>query len=231
MKNKIKFRLCSVAIFIILTNSCKKVDNNNTLPTIKDIDGNVYHIVTIGTQVWMVENLNVTHYRNGETIQNILIDSLWMRDTIGSYCNYFNKDSFGLIYGKLYNWYAINNPRNIAPTGWHVPTDAEWTVLINYLGGDSIAGGKMKEKGAKHWQNPIFIETTDESGFTALPGGRRDCNGHFPGEVGFRGYWWSSTGGGTYGSYYLWMVSPAPNVFRMDNCEQHGLSVRCIKDK
>jgi uncharacterized protein (TIGR02145 family) len=234
MKNKreiIIYPFSIMAMFLLmLTYSCKDDENKDPLNKVRDIDGNLYHTVTIGTQVWMVENLNVTHYRNGKPIQNITIDSLWMSDTIGAYCNHSNKDSLGLIYGKLYNWYAVNNPLSLAPAGWHVPSDAEWTELINYLGGDSVAGAKLKEAGTKHWKNPIYYKTTNESGFTALPGGNRDCNGYFGYDFGFRGFWWSSTGGDTYGSFYRWMVAPDCMVYRWSYCEKTGFSVRCIKD-
>jgi len=138
--------------------------------TITDIDGNVYHSVTIGTQTWMVENLRTSKYRNGDSIINVTNNTSWSTLTSGAYCDYDNTPNNSIIYGKLYNWYAINDSRSIAPMGWHVPTDVEWTTLITYLGGESIAGGKLKETGIIHWETPNG-DATNTSIFTGLPGG------------------------------------------------------------
>jgi uncharacterized protein (TIGR02145 family) len=138
--------------------------------TVTDIDGNIYHTVTIGTQVWMVENLKTTKYRNGDPIPNVT-GNAWAALTTGAYC-WYNNDAatYKATYGALYNWYAVADSRNIAPTGWHVPTDAEWTTLTTFLGGESVAGGKLKETGTNHWTSPN-TGATNETGFTALPGG------------------------------------------------------------
>ena len=132
MKNNLLFySLAIMGMFLLLISGCKKGVNKNNLPAnaVKDIDGNVYHTVTIGTQVWMVENLKVTKYRDGTPIPNKTDATEWGSLTTGAYCDYDNTVSNSTIYGKLYNWYAVNDWRNIAPTGWHVPTDAEWTTL------------------------------------------------------------------------------------------------------
>src|SRR5665647_3709784 len=129
-----------------LLNNCKKeatTDPDQTSGTVTDIDGNVYHTVTIGTQVWMVENLKTTKYRNGDPIPNVTDNIAWGALTTGAYCNYNNDTNNSITYGRLYNWYAANN-RNIAPSGWHVPTVAEWTILITYVGGKSVGGDKLK---------------------------------------------------------------------------------------
>jgi len=140
--------------------------------SVTDIDGNVYQTVKIGNQWWMMENLKVTSYRNGEAIPNVTDTTEWYNLTTGAYCYYDNDAYNTTIYGRLYNWYSINDSRSIAPTGWHVPTDEEWTTVINYLGGESVAGGKLKENGTTHWTSPNN-GATNESGFSALPGGYR----------------------------------------------------------
>jgi uncharacterized protein (TIGR02145 family) len=220
--------------------SCKKetTTQNNTGenavygPKITDIEGNSYKTVTIGTQTWMAENLKVSKYNDGTTITNIPDNTKWVNDTTGAWSNYNNSDSLGKIYGKLYNWYAVskttNGNKNVCPTGWHVPTDAEWTILTDYLGGASIAGGEMKEVGTTSWNSPNK-GATNTSLFSGLPGGARDDSGGY-GYIGKFGGWWSS-------SEFL----PSNILIRSleyDNgkadwsyaYEEGGLSVRCLKD-
>jgi uncharacterized protein (TIGR02145 family) len=139
---------------------------------VKDIDNNVYHTVTIGYQVWLKENLNTTHYRNGEPIPNRQDSITWYKEQSGAYCEYGNLPANGQTYGKLYNWYAVNDPRNLCPTGWHVPIVADWEILITFLGGKQVAGGKLKETGTSHWLTPN-TGATNETEFTALPSGYR----------------------------------------------------------
>jgi len=140
--------------------------------TVTDIDGNCYRTVTIGTQVWMAENLKVTHDCNGEAIPNVTDGATWAGLTAGAYCEYNNDVNNVATYGRLNNWYAVADSRNISPAGWHVASDAEWQTLSIFLGGDAIAGGKMKETGTTHWYSPN-TGATNESGFSALPGGYR----------------------------------------------------------
>ena len=166
MKNQLI--LFTIFLMLFSTISCKQKLND----TVVDFDGNVYHTVKIGTQFWMAENLKVTHYQNGDAIPNVTDSTKWIKLKTGAYCNYNNDTNISRTYGRLYNWYALNDSRNIAPKGWHVPTNAEWTILIQYLGGDKKAGGKMKEKGTMHWKTPN-IGATNESGLGVLPGGDR----------------------------------------------------------
>lgn len=133
-------------------------------------DDKVYKIVKIGNQVWMAENLNTSHYLNGDSIPQVQDKAEWVALTTGAWCYYQNDAENGKTYGKLYNWYAVNDPRGLAPEGWHIPTDAEWIALIDYLGGTNVAGGKMKQIGTVHWISPN-LGATNESGFSALPGG------------------------------------------------------------
>lgn len=143
--NKVLFFL-----FLILL-SCNKNDNISVVKKeVKDFDGNVYDTVVIGTQVWLVQDLKVTHYQNGDPIPNVTDGTNWSSLTSGAYCDYDNAPSNSTIYGKLYNWFTVRDSRNICPSGWHVPTDAEWETLINHLGGSEVAGCKLKEQGTEH---------------------------------------------------------------------------------
>jgi uncharacterized protein (TIGR02145 family) len=223
------YPLAILGVFLMLTTSCKKKDDNNTPPTteiVTDIDGNVYHSITIGTQVWMVENLKTTKYRNGDPIPNVTEDT-WGNLTTGAYCNYNNNANNSTTYGRLYNWFAVNDSRNIAPTGWHVPNDAEWATLTNYLVGNGVAGGKLKEKGTTHWQSPN-IGATNESNFTALPGGYR-LEGGFV-YIGKAGCWWSTTVYNTPDACYqnLWYDSEGLGFGNYSLVA--GYSVRCLRD-
>jgi len=183
--------------------------------------------VTIGSQVWMKKNLNVTYYRNGDPIPNVTDPTAWSNLTTGAYCNYDNDESHSVSDGKLYNWYAVNDPRGLAPRGWHVPSDAEWTTLVNYLGGENVAGGKLKA--TIHWNYPN-TGATNESGFTAYPGGyRNNLNGNFM-EVGLYGYWRSPTGGNPNQDYVRKMSYNSTQVNRILVANTNGHSVRCVKD-
>jgi uncharacterized protein (TIGR02145 family) len=196
--------------------------------TVTDIDGNVYQTVTIGTQVWMAENLKVTHYRNGEAIPNVTDNTTWYNLTTGAYCEYNNDLNNVATYGRLYNWHAVGDSRNIAPTGWHVPTDAEWQTLVDYLGGSSVAGGKMKEAGTTHWLSPN-TGATNESGFSGLPGGGRSSNGPYD-YVGYYACFWSSTEGSSSGAWCRYLYCGNSVVTRLNDDKHLGFSVRCVKD-
>jgi uncharacterized protein (TIGR02145 family) len=196
--------------------------------TVTDIDGNVYQTVTIGTQVWMKENLKVTHYRNGDEIPNVTVNAAWAALTTGAYCEYNNDVNNVATYGRLYNWYAAADSRNIAPTGWHVPTDAEWQTLVDYLGFGTIAGGKMKEAGTTHWTIPN-TGATNESGFTALPGGYRISNGTY-GSMSTNTAYWSSTESNSLFAWYRRLDYSNTGIYRYDNNKVYGFSVRCVKD-
>ena len=180
------YRISGAILLIFLIHFCKKSDDN----VIKDGDGNVYTSVKIDTQVWIVENLKTTKYNDGIAIPLVTDNSDWGNLTTSAYCWYTNDAAANKsTYGSIYNWYAVNTGK-LCPTGWHVPTDEEWTILINYLGGGSVAGNKLKEAGTIHWISPNA--GTNESGFTALPGGRRTSAGIYVSLTDY-GYWWSST--------------------------------------
>jgi uncharacterized protein (TIGR02145 family) len=213
-------------MLLMLTNSCEK-DDNNTTGTVTDIDGYLYHTVTIGTQVWMVENLKTTKYRDGTSIPKVTENNAWGNLTTGAYCDYNNTPSNSATYGKLYNWYAVNTGK-LCPTGWHVATDAEWTTLTTFLGGESIAGDKLKETGITHWNSPN-TGATNETGFTALPGGYRLYDGPFY-SIGYYGYWWSATEDNATHAWSRNMSYNSSDVDRNANNKELGFSVRCVRD-
>jgi uncharacterized protein (TIGR02145 family) len=207
--------------------------------TIIDIDGNVYNTVKIGNQWWMAENLKVTRYRNGDNIPNAISSSEWSGLSNGAYCYYDNNSSNADTYGYLYNWAAVNDNRNIAPEGWHVPTDEEWKELEIFLGmSESQAngtgkrgtdeGGKLKEVGTVHWLSPN-TGATNETGFTALAGGNRSDQGVF-GNIGYAANFWPFT---EYNNNLAWgrgLNYNRADIGRNASPKGYGFSVRCVKD-
>jgi uncharacterized protein (TIGR02145 family) len=182
--------------------------------------------VNIGTQKWMKENLDVMTYRNGDIIPQVTDPNAWAGLTSGAWCYSSNDPADGAIYGKLYNWYAVNDPRGLAPVGWHIPTDAEWSTLGNYLGVN--AGGKLKANGTNLWKYPNTGQA--DCGFSGLPGGSRDLNGVFS-DVGFGGNWWSTTQASSTGAWYRNLFYSSGDLTRYSfNNLRWGFSVRCIKD-
>jgi uncharacterized protein (TIGR02145 family) len=206
--------------------------------TVTDIDGNIYNTITLGTQVWMVENLKTTRYRDGTSITNVSDNAAWASATSGAYCDYNNDAANAVDYGRLYNLYAIKDSRNIAPAGWHLPNMSEWLTAINYLGGGGIAGGRMKEAGLVHWNAPN-TGADNSSWFTALGSGFRSPvpSGSF---YNFKNsaYFWSSSSNLSNPS------SPTINsfIFNYNSADYtmqwgsisggatYGYAVRCIKD-
>ena len=200
--------------------------------TVTDIDGNVYQTVTIGNQEWLAENLKVTHYRNGEVIPNETDDNTWDSLTTGAWCTYDNSGNEDTVatYGRLYNWYAVSDSRDIAPTGWHVATDAEWQMLVDSLGGDTVAGGQLKEVGTTHWASPN-TGATNESGFSALPGGYRGgSSGGTYNVVGIVAYFWSSTEFSSVGAWNRSLSYGYSDLYRGSSGKGDGFSVRCVRD-
>lgn len=219
----------------ILADSCKKEDDFPKAVT--DIDGNVYHTVKIGDQVWMVENLKTTRYRNGDPIENIMDPAVWKTTTEGGYCNYINNEEFGNKFGRLYNWNAMYDSRQIAPKGWHVPNDEEWATLVKVLNYKVGTTEAQLLAANTDWKNTTVggaagfdLQANNATGFTALPGGMRDSFGTF-GYVGSTGGWWSSS----YNSN-----NPTASCRELDwdrltlnyviTHSRNGLSIRCIKD-
>jgi len=197
--------------------------------TVTDIDGNIYNTITLGTQVWMVENLRTTLYRDGSSIPNITDNAGWAATTEGAFCDYDNDPDNAAVYGRLYNKYAVLDTRNIAPDGWHVPSTAELITLFNYVGGYDVAGGRMKETGSEHWLSPN-TGADNSSGFTAVGAGwRSNYDGTFYG-LQNRNYFWSSIE--TYTTFILDYDSESYTIssYGCPSCWTYGYSVRCIKD-
>jgi len=206
-------------------------NSNLNYGSVTDIDGNVYKTIVIGNQTWMAENLRTTKYRNGVAIPNITVveDKNWSSLVTGAWCNYEDDEASIAKYGNLYNWYAVIDSLNIlAPIGWHVPSDLEWSTLAAYLGGDSIAGGKLKEIGTLSWFSPN-VGANNESGFSAIPGGGRSHTGAL-GYFGSFGYWWSTTKADDTYAWNRGMFFNARFVGRYNCDKRGGLSVRCVKD-
>jgi uncharacterized protein (TIGR02145 family) len=217
----------------------KPISSSST--TVTDFDGNVYNTITIGSQVWMAENLKTTHYSDGTAIPLVTGNSNWdtLTATSKAYC-WYNDDVINkATYGALYTWAAAmngaasvtTNPsgvQGVCPTGWHLPSDAEWTQLTDYLGGTGVAGGKLKESGTTHWTSPN-TGATNETGFTALPGGYRNCDGTFY-VIGDYGLWWVSEELDSYSAYYRDMYYDTSYVSRYGDYKEVGFSVRCLRD-
>ena len=184
--------------------------------------------ITIGTQVWMTKNLDVATFRNGDPIPQAKTNEEWVKagdNQQPAWCYYDNDPANGAKYGKLYNWYAVNDSRGLAPVGYHIPSDAEWKILTDFLGGEEVAGTKMKS--TDFWANSG--NGTNESGFSGLPGGNRNSNGPFV-TIGKYGLWWSSTKTDTLTAWYRYLNCYSGDVFRDANDEQVGFSVRCLRD-
>lgn len=218
------FLLPGFTFLICLTVSCKKHDTTPQTST-PVIEG-----VTIGTQTWTKKNLDVDHYKNGDAIPEVKDFAVWKNLKTGAWHYYDNDANNGKIYGKLYNWYAVTDPRGLAPSGCHIPSDAEWSVLTTYLGGESAAGGKIKEAGTSHWISPNTA-ADNSSGFNALPAGTSTSAIFW--QLGYNSYWWSTTsfasGNDTF-VYFRAVYNNSGAVNRAATDISGSLSVRCIKD-
>ena len=205
---------------------------NCGISSVSDVDNNSYPTVQIGSQCWIMSNLTVSKYRNGENIPTGLSNSAWQNTTSGAYAIYINDVGNDGLYGKLYNHYAVTDSRGLCPTGWHVPTDADWTTLENHLGGSGVAGGALKSTAMQPtlggWSSPN-TGATNSSFFTALPGGFRANNGDFYNLSNY-GYWWSSfVVAGLYSQYRV-LFSIYNSTQNYQGSRLYGLSVRCLKD-
>jgi uncharacterized protein (TIGR02145 family) len=189
-----------------------------------------YESVKIGDQVWMKRNLDVSHFRNGDPIPEAKTNEEWEKagkEGKPAWCYYANDPEKGKIYGKLYNWFAVNDPRGLAPKGWHVPSDQEWRELVDFLGGKEVAGGKMKTTGTTHWDIPNE-GATNLIGFSGLPGGGRYYDGNFS-YLGYYGGWWSSTEHSSTNAWHRNLYSSYA-VARSYDFKELGFSVRCVRD-
>lgn len=218
------FLMPAVALIVLLT-----ALSSIQAQVVTDYDGNIYDTVVIGTQTWLKQNLKTTHYNSGDLIRNVTSAASWAALISGARC-YYNNDSLSndSVYGALYNWYAVASPNNLCPSGWKVPSDADWQAAEAFLGGSLTAGGQMKEAGTLHWTSPNN-GATNSTGFTGLPGGMRTPVNPVFQTLAENGLWWTSTTSGSYAwSTYMWYMNagidhnPAPKTY--------GFSVRCIKD-
>lgn len=244
---KIMFKKSLAVLCLLMAVSCKKENSSlQSKPSINELSTATLsadaenaaaanaNVIKIGTQRWMIKNLSVARYKNGDKIPQVKDSAEWASLTTGAWCYYKNNAITGATYGKLYNWYAVNDPRGLAPTGFHIPSDAEWTTLSTFLGGDLLAGGKMKSTGTIQvgtglWNSPN-TDATNSTGFTGLPGGYRNNNAVFY-YNGFNGYWWSSTANeNNIDAFYRNLSYDNSHLFRTYLNKNYGYSVRCVKD-
>lgn len=200
-------------------------NSNLQYNTMTDIDGNIYKTIEIGNQVWMAENLKVSRYRNGDSIPIVVDSSKWVGLSSGASCHYNQNLGYMPVYGKLYNWHVTEDIRKIAPDGWHIPTEGEWEILINYL--SNMQGNKLREKGSKHWKSPN-TSASNESGFTALPAGFRYRNLGFD-DLSFSANWWSASGNGTYATMFTLGYNQESMIKNLEY-KINGYAIRCVKD-
>ena len=223
MRKTASMLICAfiMGLFLALASSCSKDDAPDTQETIKDVDGNKYKIVTIGTQIWMAENLKTTKFNDGEDIPLITSNDTWAALTIAGYCWYNNDEAtYKATYGALYNWFTVSTGK-LCPAGWHVPTNLDWDTLL-----EATEGGMIKETGTTHWISPN-AGATNKFGFTALPGGYRSGKGGDFFGIGEKAYWWS-------GNKMICYTNHSDNIIGLkwlfNNTEQYGQSIRCVKD-
>jgi uncharacterized protein (TIGR02145 family) len=202
---------------------------NKNYGIVTDVDGNTYKTITIGEQIWMAENLRVTRYRNGDTIPRVIDTEEWRNLDKGAYCHYNSTNNFDTIatYGRLYNWFAATDSRNIAPKGWRVATSEDWNILIDYLGGDEVAGNKLKEAGYDHWT--YSNDADNSSGFTALPGGYRPHDKKTE-QMNLYGGWWTTKSYDSTTAIFFYINDWQSTVYNHRHFKITGISIRCIKN-
>lgn len=220
---------CCIVANIAFISSCKKTTTTTETPgptSVTDIDGNVYNVIKIGTQYWTTENLRTTKYNDGTTIPTGLNNTDWAALTTGSYAIYNDDPINNTMYGKLYNWHAVNTGK-LAPAGWHVPSSTEWDVLINYLGGGTVAGGKMKSTSSL-WNTPN-TGADNSSGFNGLPAGYRGTTGGYS-TLGNTGYFWQSDERNSTQGNYINLQKNYASTFSNGATKTFGYAVRLVKD-
>lgn len=230
-----KMKLLLFAGLVAAMASCKKEETPAPDTSIRDADGNVYHEVKIGTQTWLLENLRTTKFRNGDPIPNVTDFTQWKNLSTPAYCTYNNDGSIAANEGRLYNWFTVTDSRGICPPGYHIPTRDEWITLRDYLGGENVAGGKMKSTGEDYWTGNVGA--TNESGFTGKGAGLRSTALYADEDYQHRkslGMHWSSTGilppGNDVSAWYFHLQYNIPNGMVSFIDKTCGLSIRCIKD-
>ena len=244
---RLKLQIALATIFVVLSSDFSvNAQTNNTNSTdsvpsiVKDIDGNVYHTVVIGKQVWLQENLRTKKYRNGKSIAKNITKAQWSTDKSGACAVYDNDSIKENAFGLLYNWYAIANPAGLCPVGWHVPKDTEWNTMVKYLDDyadttelkrvqSEIAGGELKEIGYAHWTTPN-TGATGTSNFLGFGGGNKSADGKCN-DVGAYGYWWTATSSSSAEAYGRLLSYFNGNIDRFKTSKNLGFSVRCLKNK
>jgi len=202
----------------------------STYGIMTDIDGHTYKTIRIGNQIWMAENLKVTHYKNGDIIPSNMNDSLWYSLSMGASANYPTHENYVNTFGLLYNWYTINNSRDLAPEGWHIPTYNEWLELIDLSGGLDSAGNTLKDSRSQYWTTSSS-DTPSESLFMALPGSRRNEDGGYNGSpIGQYGFFWTSTEDSEYLAWFFQLSAHHSRVSRGHYDKRNGFSIRCVKN-
>ncbi len=224
----INFKTMKINLFILSFLMLNMISVNSQ--TVTDIDGNVYTTVSIGNQVWLGENLKVTKYNNQDPISLVLDDTQWSTQTQPAYCYYQGVNNNASTYGNLYNWYVIKDARNVCPTGYHVPSITEWEELITFLGGNALAGGKLKEIGFTHWLSPN-TGADNSSGFTLLSSGWRANNNGFYENLSYMAYVWSSTSVDAQSSSIILVGYDSQAAYTSDSHILTGLPIRCLKDE
>lgn len=245
--NKILIAFVLIVVLTLFYTSCSKDEetitpppnqttNNNDINITFDIgagvtfDGYTYSSIVLGNgQEWLAENLRTTIYCNGDPIPNVTDGTQWSNLTTGAWVFQENDSQYENPYGKLYNWYAVGDSRNVCPCGWHVPSDTELLTLVDYLGGETVAGGKMKSTNTQYWNSPN-TDATNTSGFTGLAAGQRTSGGTF-GNIGFNLFCWSSTENNTNNAWIRSLSNNNGNAERLGFFpKENGMSIRCIKD-
>jgi uncharacterized protein (TIGR02145 family) len=234
IRKQILFSLSLLVLISCGKNTTESEEDEGKTGTIKDVEGNRYQVIKIGSQWWMAENLQTTKYANGEWIINVTGSKTWPNLSTGAYCNYGNDFNNKAIYGNLYNWHAVTDSRHLAPVGWHIPTDKEWQILIEFLGGHNLAGGRLKDTGTIEAGDGLWYApnagATNESFFSALPGGFRLGLGTFDG-LGSTPHFWSSTEKSDSTAWQLYLNTSNSDANLDANAwKQAGYSIRCIRD-
>ena len=217
---KIKSLLVLILFYIRLTSGMAQ--------TVADSDGNKYPIITIGKQIWMAENLKTTRFNDGKEIPLVTADKMWKSIETPAYCWLHNDIANKEVYGALYNWYSVNT-KKLCPAGWRVPSKSDWADLVLFLGDENIAGAKLKEEGSKHWKDNIII-STDEFGFTALPGGLRTMEGNFPEFASSYAVWWTATEFSDIAAWNRGLFFSSSKIYGGNDNKKNGFSIRCLKN-
>ncbi len=239
--SKITFCFGLLFVFFVSCDKNKKPSQNSLITTenvstpiqksgtASDVEGNVYRYMEMcDGKEWMIENLNVSHYNNGDEIPQVQDPQEWAKLKTGAWCYYLNDSSYGPVFGKLYNWYAVNDPRGIAPQGWRVATKEDWKQLTDCLGGENVAGGKLKQIGSSHWMSPN-VGAVNTSGFSALPGGGRSSKGDFT-MVDNLGVFWTTTNHDELQAWIRHLSYSNTYVVEFYNDKRNGFSVRVLKE-